>query len=171
MTVYEILCCFKSPNWPNYRNALNPEFDYCTEKIDRNLPLECVDSYLGRLVSIAKSMNEYLIKIQAGDLDKYESACSDLVLSTKLCARKFNPKMKEKLKVFLGYGFPAEWLRPLLQVYMVELWTADGYKTSLNSPEFLVSLQALSHNDFAPVVSWFKKHPEGANSKSQYQEC
>lgn len=171
MTVYERLCCFKSPNWCNYQNLLDPAYDYILPKIERNLPPTVTDSYLGRLVAIATEVNTRLDDLTFDTLGSFSECVAIFNQSGVLWGRAFNAKMYQKIKTFLSMGFPASWLKSLLQVYLLEFGSKNGPTIDLNDPKFLPILEKLSKCSYPAVVRWFDAHPEGASSKTVYEGC
>lgn len=171
MTIYELLCCFKSPNWYNYQNLLAPQNDYLFERIDRNLPPTVVDSYLGRLLELALVVNKSWSYITVEELDAFLLTVSRFAVSETIFGRGMNAKLKRRVIEYLESGLPPEWLTPLVQVLMLGCWTGKGPETDLNDPKFLKTLEALSQVDYQPVQKWFAEHPEALDSNSSGTSC
>lgn len=171
MTVYERLCCFKSPNWCNYQDLLNPRQDYLPANIETNLPSTAVDSYLGRLIQLALLVNDSVEGVTAVTMDSLIEALSAFNSSGVMWSRAFNPKIRKKVDAFLELGLPASWIKPLIQVFLVGLWSSKGPKTSLNDPIFYQTIVRLSEVPYNPVQEWFYENPKALSPATLYEEC
>ena len=170
MTVYEILCCFKSPNWYFYQDPLNPKYSYFRAGIERSLPPECEDSYLGRLIQSAIVLNQSWAQITTETFDSFKEASIMFELSQDVAGRRFHQKTEDKIRRFLESNLPAAWIVPLFQAHSIGCYTKTGATTSLNTPRFQETLAKLSTSDFPPLVKWFKEHPGALSITSSYEE-
>lgn len=170
MTVYELLCCFKAPNWCNYQNLLDPRYEFIPAKIELSLPDTAVDSYLGRLVKIALLLNKSADSLTFDTMNSFIQALEAMSFSGVLCSRQINPKMRNRIDSFLKLKLPSSWIRPLLEVFLVSFWSSRGAKTSLNDPKFFQTLIRLSQVSYEPLQSWFREHPEVLLPDTRYEE-
>ena len=170
MNTYELMCCYKSPNWFNYQNPLSPQYDYCHEKIEMSLPESVVDSYLGRLVDLAKVVNREVVNLNKDNLDEWLDAMPIFYATGVFRGHLPRPQSRQQLQAFFDFGFPAEWIQPLLQVFILELWTGSSLKTKLNDKKFLHAVRELEKCTFQPICRWFQSHPNATDEKTSYVE-
>ena len=168
MTVYQLLCCVRSPRWFNYQNPLQSEFDYFKDSVTQDLPQESVDSYLGRLISVALVLNSSIDKLDSLNF-KYWLECLDVIsCSGILSGHRPGKVMVEQIQQFLDYQFPPEWIKPLLDVFILQLHTRDGSNVDFNNPIFLDCLRKLHSVKFTPVVLWFSQNSHAVSSETLY---
>lgn len=170
MTTYELMCCYKSPNWYNYQNPLSPQYDYCHEKIEQNLPKTVVDSYLGRLVSLAKVVNNEVNKLTIDSFGEWLDVMPVFYNTGAFRGHLPRPQVRDQVKEYFELGFPADWIQALLQVFILELWTGSSLKTDLNDKKFLNAVKDLKRYPFKPVQNWFNEHPEATSETTTYIE-
>lgn len=170
MTVYQLLCCLKSPNWYSYQNPLSGQFDYFQEKFVVDLPTTAVDSYVGRLLSVALIIND------VSKLDRYNFRtwlrAVDILCSTPLFIHHKAPAtLVDKIQRFLDWDLPSEWLASMLRVYSVELNTKSGSEVRLNDPIYYQTLVSLSSIKYTPLVIWFAKNQNIMSEQTLYEEA
>ena len=170
MTLYELLCCYKSPAWYYYQDPLNPKYSYFRQGIERNLPPECVDSYLGRLLQAAIVVNDSWSTITAETFSAFIEASKAFEVSGDVGGRRFHQKTESKIRAYLATGLPAAWIVPLFQAHSVACYTKNGSKTSLNNIRFYDALQNLACVSYPPTQAWFKKHPKFLSKDTPYCE-
>lgn len=170
MTLYEILCAYRSEYWPNYQNLLDPKYDYKHERVEMNLPIEATDSYLGRLVSLALDLNKHLEQIRVEEIPKHTSCVLAINLCEDISARRFSKPMCNLFTEYLGYGLPAKWLLPFIEEYKFSLHTNKRGTLSLNKLIYLDVLRDVSGIDYEPVNRWFKLHPDSLRIETKYKE-
>lgn len=170
MTVYELLCCFKSPNWCNYQNLFNPTHDFLPANVEKSLPETSIDSYLGRLINLAMTVNKSWDSVTSGTFDLFLQAISMFSSAGVLWGRPLSPKTKSRVIQYLNLGLPASWIRPMMSVFLLEFWSGEGPETSLNDMKFLTTLRELKESPYPPVQEWFRGHPWVTKEETLYKE-
>lgn len=170
MTDYELLCCFKSPNWCNYQNLLDPKYQFIPSNIEQTLPQSATDSYLGRLLNLARVVNNSIDTLTIDSLDLFTATIEIFNKSGVMWGRTLSPKMKIKICRFLDLGLPVSWIHSLLSVFTLELWSGKGPQTLLNDKRFLETLCELQTVAYIPVQQWFRLHPKAISVDTNFRE-
>lgn len=171
MTLYEKLCAYVSPEWYNYQDILDKKYGICEARISRSLSSTCTDSYLGRLLSLAETLNASSSCIDASNFEAWQHIICILTRSEVLTARVLTNKIRSRIEEYLRVGFPSSWLKNLFEVFNLSLYTARSYQP-LNKPLYLEVLRSVYsvRNTYQPVADWFQKHPEAIEEKTLYEE-
>lgn len=170
MTPYEILCCYQSPAWYNYCNLLNTQYNYVPQKVELSLPETVTDSYLGRLVTLAKLVNSSWDSVTEEHFSEYIKTLQLFAVKPSFSVRPWNAKLRYKTTVFLHYKLPASWLSQVVEPFMVELYTEKVPKSDFNNRIYLETLRKVSTSMYPAVIAWFKLHPHALDERTRYED-
>lgn len=169
MTNYERLCAYISPKWYAYRSLLDPRYDYCPDVIERNLPKEATDSYLGRLLDLVVTFNNSIPQITYDNFEGWLAIRDVLSTSVVFGATAMTSKTQQKVLEYLKMGFESEWITVLVSVFNFGMYTANKY-APFNRRIYLDTLRALYaiKDGFEPISKWFDKHPYACDEYTTY---
>lgn len=169
MTTYERLCAYVSPRWYAYRSLLDSKYDYCPDVIERSLPKEAVDSYLGRIMSLVETINNSIVVLTPENFQGWLTVRNILSESKTFSATNISNSMQGKIIEYLEMGFQSEWIKPLLSVFEFGIYTANKY-SPLNKQIYLDTLRKIYEvkDCFEPVAKWFDANPNACDEKTRY---
>lgn len=169
MTNYERLCAYISPKWYAYRSLLDPRYDYCPEVIERSLPKEATDSYLGRLLDLVVTFNNSISHITYDNFKGWLVIREVLSTSVVFGATAITANTQKKILEYLNMGFESEWITVLLSVFNFGMYTANQY-VPFNRRVYLDTLKNLYKvkDGFQPISKWFDAHPCACDENTTY---
>ena len=86
-------------------------------------------------------------------------------------SRPWSAAVIAKVRRYLTYRLPAEFIEPMIDVFKLELWCSKNHDVSLNDPKLLKLLQNLEGCSFAPIRAWFSLHAEASSEITRYKEA
>lgn len=169
MTNYERLCAYVSPKWYAYRSLLDPRYDCCPDTIERSLPKEATDSYLGRLLDLVVTFNNSISKITYDNFKSWLAIREVLSTSAVFGATAITSNTQKKILEYLKMGFESEWISVVLSVFNFGMYTANQY-APLNRKIYLNTLRNLYavKEGFEPISKWFEEHPYACDENTLY---